>query len=212
MKSEAKNKTAILKKSNYQSLVQSIGSLIQSARVRVIQTINAEMVNLYWEIGRHIVEYEQGGSDRAKYGKKLLERLLKDLMSQFGKGFSNTNLKYTRMLYETFPIRQALPDELDDNKLFQVLPDGLSWTHLVMILRVEEPLTRHFYIKQCQIEQWSIRELERQINSMLFERIALSKDKKGVLEMAKKGHQIFKPEDLLKDPYVFEFLNLSDAH
>jgi predicted nuclease of restriction endonuclease-like (RecB) superfamily len=80
----------------------------------------------------------------------------------------------------------------------------------LLLLRVEEPLARHFYIKQCQIERWSFRELQRQINSMLFERIALSKDKKGVLEMAKKGHQIFKPEDLLKDPYVFEFLNLSE--
>lgn len=212
MKSEAKNKTAILKKSNYQSLVQSIGGLIQSARIRVVQTINTEMVNLYWEIGRHIVEYEQGGSDRAKYGEKLIERLAEDLTHQFGKGFSSRNLKNMRTLYASFPIRQALPAELDNDELFQVLPDGLSWTHLVMILRVEEPLARHFYIKQCQIEQWSTRELERQINSMLFERIALSKDKKGVLEMAKKGHQIFKPEDLLKDPFVFEFLNLSEDH
>lgn len=212
MKNQATNKTAILKKANYQSLIHSIGSLIQSARMRVVQTVNAEMVNLYWEIGRHIVEYEQGGSDRAKYGEKLIERLSDDLTRQFGKGFSTSNLKYMRMLYDAFPIRQALPDELDDNKLFQVLPDGLSWTHLVMILRVEEPLARHFYSKQCQIEQWSTRELERQINSMLFERIALSKDKKGVLEMAKQGHKIFKPEDLLKDPYVFEFLNLSEDH
>jgi predicted nuclease of restriction endonuclease-like (RecB) superfamily len=212
MKSEAKNKTSILKKANYQSLVQSIGGLIQSARVRVIQTINTEMVNLYWEIGRHIVEYEQGGSDRAKYGEGLIERLSIDLTQQFSKGFSARNLKNMRMLYKTFPIRQPLVAELEDDIPFQVLPDGLSWVHLLQIMRVEEPLARHFYIKQCQLERWSKRELERQINSMLFERIALSKDKKGVLEMAKKGHQIFKPEDLLKDPYVFEFLNLSEDH
>lgn len=213
MKSEAINKTSILKKSNYKNLVQSIGSLIQSTRMRVVQTINTEMVNLYWEIGRHIIEYEQGGNDRAKYGTRLIENLAEDLAAEFGKGFSSRNLKNMRMLYEAFPIRQALPAELDDeDKIFRILPDGLSWTHLVMILRVEEPLARHFYIKQCQMEQWSTRELERQINSMLFERIALSKDKKGVLEMAKKGHQIFKPEDLLKDPYVFEFLNLSVDH
>lgn len=212
MKSEAKHKTSVLKKSNYNDLVQSIGSLIQSARMQVVQAINTEMVNLYWEVGKHIVEYEQEGSDRAKYGEGLIERLSLDLGEQFGKGFSSRNLKYMRMLYTNFPIRQPVVAELEDDMLYKVLPDGLSWVHLLQIMRVEEPLARHFYIKQCQIERWSKRELERQINSMLFERIALSKDKKGVLEMAKQGHQIFKPEDLLKDPYVFEFLNLPENH
>ena len=118
------------------------------------------MVRLYWEIGRHIVEYEQGGSDRAQYGARLLEHLSADLTQRYGRGFSATNLKYMRMLYEAFSIRQALPDEL-------------SWTHLLLVLRVEEPLAREFYVKQCQRERWSTRELERQINSLLFERRAL---------------------------------------
>jgi len=225
MTNKTLSKSSDKTKSNYSYLIEAIGDLIQLTRSRVVQTINTEMVNLYWEIGRHIVEYEQGGSDRAKYGAKLLVLLSEDLTKQFGKGFSTTNLKYMRFLYEAFPIRQPLADEfktvrkqqplvaeLDDEKQLQVLPDGLFWTHLLLILRVEEPLARQFYIKQCQIEKWSRRELERQINSMLFERIALSKDKKGVLEMSQKGQHISKPEDLLKDPYVFEFLNLPEDY
>ena len=225
-------------KSNYSSLVASIGGLIQSARSRVTQTINTEMVRLYWEIGRHVVEYEQGGSDRAKYGEKLLEHLSKDLTKRFGKGFSLRNIRNFRLLYQAFPIRQALPAESshdkkstsqtlklktvdkrqsvvaesDSNISLETLPANLSWTHLLLMLRVKEPLAKQFYIKQCQLEQWSTRELERQINSMLFERIALSKDKKGVLEMAEKGQQVSKPEDLLKDPYVFEFLDLPEDY
>lgn len=183
--------------SGYARLVESIGGLIDAARQRVAQTVNAEMVRLYWGIGRHIVEYEQGGSDRAKYGARLLEHLSPDLTQWYGRGFSTTNLKYMRMLYEAFPIRQALPDEL-------------SWTHLLLLLRVEEPLARDFYAKQCQRERWSTRELERQINSLLFERLALSRDKKGVLALARDGQQVQHPTDLLRDPFVFEFLDLPE--
>jgi hypothetical protein len=129
-----------------------------------------------------------------------LEHLSADLTKKFGKGFSLRNLRNFRLLYQTFPIRQALPAELGQNINLQTLPANLSLTHLLLILRVQETLARQFYVKQCQLERWSTRELERQINSMLFERIALSKDKRGVLEMARRGQRVSKPEDLLKDP------------
>lgn len=188
-----KQKTA----SGYARLVESIGGLIDAARQRVAQAVNTEMVRLYWEIGRHIVEYEQGGSDRAKYGQNLLHNLGQDLSARFGKGFRWRNLFNMRLLYLAFPILQALPAKL-------------GWTHLLLILRVEEPLAREFYVKQCQRERWSTRELERQINSLLFERLALSRDKKGVLALAREGQQVQHPADLLRDPFVFEFLDLPE--
>ena len=234
MANRASSRLPEIPKSNYNCLIKAVSNLVKSARFRVVQTVNTEMVTLYWEIGRHIVEYEQGGSDRAKYGTRLLECLSKDLTRKFGMGFSLRNLRNFRLLYRTFPIRQAVPAEsswrkesksivvgseiikkrqsvlAESDKEIQLrtLPLNLSWTHLLLILRVKEPIARQFYVKQCLLDGWSTRELERQINSMLFERIALSKDKEGILEISKKGQQISKPEDLLKDPYVFEFLNL----
>jgi len=148
-------------------------------------------------IGRHIVEYEQGGRDRAKYGARLLEHLLEDLTQRYGKGFSVRTPRNFRLLYQEFPIRQTLSAEL-------------SWSHPLLMMRVEEPLAREFYLKQCQRECWSVRELERQINSLLFERLALSRDKAGVLALACEGQQIQQPADLLRDPYVFEFLDLPE--
>ena len=117
-------------KSNYSNLVDAIGSLIQSARSRVVQTINTEMVHLYWEIGRHIVEYEQRGSDRARYGARLLERLSLDLTNRVGKGFSTTNLKYMRMVYESFPIRQSLTDESKTGEKLEINLKVKSFTQL----------------------------------------------------------------------------------
>jgi len=181
----------------YAHLVTSIGGLIDAARQRVTQAVNTGMVRLYWEIGRHIVEYEQGGSDRAQYGQTLLHNLGQDLSARFGKGFSWRNLFNMRQLYLAFPILQALPAKL-------------TWTHLLLILRVEELLAQEFYVKQCQRERWSTRELERQINSLLFERLALSCDKKGVLALAREGQQIQHPTDLLRDPFMFEFLDLPE--
>lgn len=116
----------------FQILIRRLGALIEGARSRAIQAVNQEMVSLYWELGRHIIEYEQGGADRAAYGKKLLATLSTDLVERFGRGFSEQNLRNFRQLYVTYPIRQSVPSEL-------------SWTHLLHLMRVDTALARQFY-------------------------------------------------------------------
>ncbi len=188
-----------MKKQEYSQLVDSIGELLESARKEVVRTINNILVKTYWEVGKRIVKYEQKGKDRADYGENLLKKLSRDLRLKYGKGFSRSNLQYMRLLYIKYPKCQTLSGKL-------------SWSHYVELLSVSDDLARSFYEKQCVEENWSVRELRRQINSMLFERIALSKDKKGVLELARKGQIIEKEEDIIKDPYVFEFLGIPEQY
>jgi len=178
---------------DYNQLIDSIGELLKSARKQVARTVNTILVETYWGIGKRIVEYEQKGGEKAEYGTKLLSKLSKDLSLKHGKGFSKSNVYVMRLLYLKY-------------QKFQTLSGKLSWSHHVELLSVSDDLARPFYEKQCIKENWSVRELNRQINSMLFERIALSKDKKGVLELAKRGQIIEKGEDIIKDPYVLEFL------
>jgi hypothetical protein len=127
----------------------------------------------------------------------LIDRLSKDLTQEFGRGFSRSNLKSIRQLYLLFPKGQTMSDQL-------------SWSHYVELIKVEYELERSFYLKQCELENWSVRELKRQMKSMLFHRIALSKDKQGVFEIASEGVKVQSASDLLRDPYVFEFLGLPD--
>src|SRR5262245_39309159 len=148
--------------------------------------VNRAMVVAYWEVGRVIVEEEQQGKQRADYGAHLLEGLAQRLQGEFGKGFDRTNLHRMRAFYLAYPIRDAVRHEL-------------SWTHYRVLLRVEKPAARAFYEVEAVNARWSTRELERQINSLLFERLALSRDKKGVLALAQKGHEIHLPTDLNKD-------------
>ena len=183
----------------YQNLIYQIGELFQSGRQRAIQSVNTVLVQTYWEIGRYIVEFEQQGNERAEYGTQLFERLSKDLTLQYGKGFSRSNLLYMRKLYLSFQISETLSHLL-------------TWSHYFEILKADSDLEISFYSKQCEIEKWSVRELKRQMRSSLFERIALSKDKQGVLELAKNGHSIEKPEDILKDPFVLEFLKIPEQY
>jgi len=184
---------------NYTNLINSIGILLESARKQVVSVVNDILVKTYWEIGKRIVEYEQKGGEKAEYGSKLLSRLSKDLSVRYGKGFSRSNLQYMRLLYIKYPKCQTLSGKL-------------SWSHYVELLGVSDDLARSFYEKQCVNENWSVRELRRQINSMLFERVALSKDKKGVLKLSKKGQIIEKEEDIIKDPYVLEFLGIPEHY
>lgn len=182
---------------NYLKLVQSIGETIEEARNRAVKAVNIELLRANWEIGKFIVEFEQHGNEKADYGSSLLENLAKDLRVRFGKGFSKSNVYLMRLFYIKFPI-------------FQTLSGKLSWSHYAELLGVTDDNSREFYIKQCENENWSVRELKRQIGSSLFERLALSKDKEGVLQLAKKGLTISEPKDIVKDPYVLEFLQISE--
>ncbi|MFA5329370.1 MAG: PDDEXK nuclease domain-containing protein [Prolixibacteraceae bacterium] len=183
----------------YQGLIEQIGGLLQSGRQKAIQSVNTILVQTYWQIGRYIVEFEQHGNERAEYGTQLFERLSKDLTTAYGKGFSRSNLLYMRKLYLYFQISETLSHKL-------------TWSHYFEILKADSELEIGFYSKQCEKENWSVRELKRQMKSSLFERIALSKDKEGVLKLSKKGHVVETPEDLLKDPFVLEFLNIPEQH
>lgn len=188
-------KTIESESADYATLVKLIGELLESARAKVAVAVNNTMVQTYWQIGKYIVEYEQNGNERAEYGKKLLRNLSQDLTSRYGRGFSHSNINSMRKLYLSFPILQTLSVKL-------------SWSHYQEILKAEDKLEISFYIKECEQEGWSVRELHRQMNSMLFHRLALSKDKERVLALAKEGQQIQQPEDILKDPYVLEFTGI----
>jgi predicted nuclease of restriction endonuclease-like (RecB) superfamily len=188
-----------LEKITYDKLISQIGSLLQSGRQQAVQAVNTILVQTYWLIGQHIVEFEQKGNERAEYGSQLFERLSKDLTSTYGKGFGRSNLFYMRKLYKCFSISGTLSHIL-------------TWSHYYEILKADNPLEISFYSKQCEHERWSVRELKRQMKSSLFERIALSKDKEGVLKLAKEGHVVETAEDLIKDPFVLEFLNIPEQN
>lgn len=155
------------------------------------------MVMAYWQIGKIIVEEEQKGKTRAEYGKSLLELLSKRLTKEYEKGFDVTNLRNMRQFYLMFKKRDAVRREL-------------SWTHYRLLLRINEENVRQFYLMETVNNRWSTRQLERQINSLLYERLTLSKDKRQVKQLSKKGQIIQKPEDIVKDPYVLEFLGLKE--
>jgi predicted nuclease of restriction endonuclease-like (RecB) superfamily len=179
----------------YNTLISEIGESVQNAKTNAYKAINQELIQANWQIGKHIVEYEQNGKSKAEYGSALLSRLSTDLKIRYGKGFGKSNIYLCRQFYLQYPI-------------FRTVSGKLSWSHYAELLTVSDKLAKTFYEKQCVIEHWSFRELKRQINSALFERLALSKNKKGVLELAQKGQEINTPEDTIKDPYIFEFLNL----
>lgn len=191
---------------NYQSLITDIGTLLNRGREQVAQTANTILVQTYWLIGRHIVEFEQNGQDKAEYGSDLLNRLSKDLTKIHGKGFSRTNIALFRQFYLKFQIVQTVSEQ------FAIPVFTLSWSHYVEIIKEDNPLAIGFYTKQTEKENWSVRELKRQMKSMLFHRLALSKDKDGVLALAERGQEIARPQDILRDPVVLEFLNIPQAH
>jgi predicted nuclease of restriction endonuclease-like (RecB) superfamily len=169
------------------------------------------MVTAYWLIGREIVEEEQKGQERAKYGSYLLSELSFRLTNKYGKGFSIGNLKHIRQFYIAYqgycPIGYALRSQFNKE-----LNPNLSWLHYRTLMRITRDNARSFYEIEALKNNWSGRELERQISSLLFERLALSKDKEGVLELAIKGQEINKPEDAIKEPLVLEFLNIPESH
>ncbi|MCL2435827.1 MAG: DUF1016 N-terminal domain-containing protein, partial [Lentimicrobiaceae bacterium] len=169
----------------YDCLIEQIGDLLFHGRRQVAYTVNNVMVHTYWQIGKYIVEYEQGGSEKSEYGSKLLDRLSTDLTMLYGKGFSRSNLVYIRKLYIYFQIGETVSHQLSNNsvqisgtvshqlKSKSVLSEKLNWGHYFEILKADNELEITFYTKQCEKENWSVRELKRQMKSMLFHRLAL---------------------------------------
>ena len=194
----------------YNSLLDKIGLIVNAARNKVLYEIDRAQAAAYWQIGMAIVEYEQKGKLRAEYGKSSLIRLSQDLTNKFGKGFSVDNLQNMRKFYTTykkmFPIYETVSRKSKSIKSIQKYETTsciLSWSHYCELLKEDNPLARSFYEKEAIENNWSVRELKRQMNSMLFERLTLSKNKKKVLQMAKRGQIINRPEDAIKDPYIF---------
>ncbi len=221
---------------SYNNLISRIAEILQEARTKVFREINRAQVLAYWAIGREIVEFEQKGKARAEYGEELLIKLSADLSAKFGRGFSAENLRLMRKFYLTYQKSKTLSwkskseksqtmsgkslestksETLSRKSLIRQTPSAkfepmLSWSHYCELLKVEQPLARSFYEKEAIQNNWSVRELKRQINSMLFERLALSKNTRAVMKMAEKGQIVEKPEDAIKDPFILEFLNLKE--
>ena len=179
----------------YSKLLNAITSSYETAREDAIRAINKNLVKANWEIGRHIVQFEQEGNERAEYGSDLLTRLSRDLSVRHGKGFGRRNVLDMRRFYLAF-------------QKWQTVSAKLSWSHYVALIGITDNNARSFYGRQSQNENWSVRELERQINSSLYERLALSRDKKGVLKLAKKGHTITSAASVVKNPYMLNFLKI----
>ncbi|MFZ4699584.1 MAG: PDDEXK nuclease domain-containing protein [Candidatus Methylumidiphilus sp.] len=182
---------------DYHGLLNRISDTWVQGRVRAVQAVNVQLIETYWQVGRHIVEFEQGGNLRAEYGKALISRLAKDLGLRHGKGFSRSNLIRIRQFYLAYPKGATLSHQF-------------SWSHIVELLKIDDTLERGFYEQQCLRERWSVRELIRQKESSLFLRLAASKDKAGILQLATQGQLVEQPADLLREPYVFEFLKIPE--
>lgn len=178
-----------------QNFYNEIRNILLAARNKVYQTANFAMVEAYWNIGKSIIE-EQGGNDKARYGAGLLKELSKQMTHDFGKGFTVTNLKYMRQFYLTFPNGHALRDEL-------------SWTHYRLLMKVENDNAREFYMQEAVKSGWSTRQLERQINTFFYERLLASKNKEKVAAEIQTSETAKTPEDIIRDPYVLEFLGLN---
>ena len=213
-------------------IYKRIREILDSARVGVARTVNTTQVVSNWLIGREIIEDDQKGVHRAGYGEALLKDLSSKLTRDFGRGYSVDNLESFRLFYSAYPSlisetpsRKSIPDQKSET-LSRIstppvhstavwkpgsLHSSLSWSHYRLLLKVDSNTVRDFYEIEAIKNNWSVRELERQINSLLFERLAKSKDKAGVMKLATKGQQIAVPNDIFKDPVVIEFLGLPES-
>jgi predicted nuclease of restriction endonuclease-like (RecB) superfamily len=212
------------------ALYRQVREILEQARATAARSVNTAMVRAYWLIGRKVVEEEQAGSARAGYGDELIDQLAARLRADFGRGFTPSNLRYMRLFYLAYPnllareIHHAVRDKSERGAGERgrqavacrdldrgVLNPDLSWTHYRLLTKVQSPLSRDFYEIEAVRNHWSSRELERQINSLLFEHLAKSRDKKGLLRLALKGQEIKRPEDVFKDPLVFEFAGIPES-
>lgn len=181
--------------SEYVRLVSLITDVWDKARDQAAISVNTELLEANWQTGRYIVEFEQGGNTKARYGDQLITNLAKDLTRMKGRGFSRSNLIYMRKFYLVFPKSETLSHQL-------------TWSHYFELLKCDDPMEMQFYMKECINQGWKVRELKRQIKSSLFQRLALSTDKEGILALANEGHQVQKAADIIRDPFVLEFTGL----
>lgn len=183
-----------------QPLLGSLGELIRQARQRALRAVDAIQVQTCWEIGRHIVEFEQGGAARAQYGKKLLPSLARVLGAEFGKGFDERNLRHMRAFYQAFPIWNAVRTEL-------------SWTHYRTLLKVDSDSARQWYMNETAEQGWTTRALDRQIGTLYYERLLASQDRAAVEQEAASNLQLLgkSPREFVRDPVLLEFLGLPNA-
>lgn len=187
---------------NFQMLIDSISVVISSARHRIATQINSAMTETYWQIGKYIVEYEQGGKAKVAYGTSTLTELSHQLTLRFGRGFSRPNLVNMRKFYLLYPVYSNC----------QSMTDNLSWTHICTLMQAEDNDERSFYEKECIAQKWDVRTLRRQMDSALYLRLAVGKDKEKVLALAKEGMQVHKPEDVVRDSYTLEFLGIPEDY
>lgn len=221
MNNQNNNKTPLNPENNF---FQEVITIVKSSQQQLLRTVNQTLVTTYYEIGRKIVEEEQNSNQRAEYGRYLIQSLSNKLTQEFGKGFSIRNLEQMRRFYQVFTIPQTLSAELENSKseslsrIFDIKQKTqtltsqfkLSWSHYIFLSSMDDKLERNFYEIESIKHNWSVRELKRQYNSALFARLSLSRDKEEVLKLAKEGQIIEKPKDLIKDPYILEFLGLAE--
>lgn len=190
------NKEISLQEGNENTLYIAIRNILQDARQNITRHINSAIVHANWQVGRHIVEYEQGGENRAKYGQSTIKLLSERLTQEFGSGFTVTNLMYMRQFYLSFPI-------------YHTACDKLSWSHCRTLLKIQDDTIRNWYLEECVHGNWSVRQLDRQINTLFYERMLASRDKDSVQrEIHSSAPETLKPREIIRDPYILDFLGI----
>lgn len=189
------DRTTQIYPSNYDALIEQITELVAQSKQKALRTVNSTLVEMNWNIGKYIVEFEQNGNARAEYGVKLLPQLSRDLTLRFGNGYSKSNLANMRLLYLRFPI-------------FQAVLGKLNWTQLLEIITIEDELERNFYAVETINQNWSYRQIHEQKTRGLFYQLATAKDAPDILSLSNNGLQITQPKDIIKDTYFFDFLSL----
>ncbi len=187
----------LVKNSGFEKMISNIEVLVNASKSELAISINKVMTVTYWSIGKYIVEFEQDGNAKAKYGKNLLSTISKELTLRLGKGYSRPNLNNMRKFYLKYSDCQTVSDKL-------------SWSHICELIKIDDELERNFYEKECVVENWNVRTLRRQMDSALFLRLASSRDKEEILKLAQNGIECQSPEDIVKSTYTLEFLDIPE--
>jgi predicted nuclease of restriction endonuclease-like (RecB) superfamily len=205
------------------SLFERVIEILERARANVVRSVNSEMVLAYWHIGLEIVQELQRGEERAEYGERIIGDLAERLSQRYSKGFSSTNLKYFRTFYIVYADRQPKightpSDVIEGDEKGRTLCDqsgfypNLGWSHYRVLMRIDKAEARAFYEEEAALSNWSVRQLQRQVYSLFYERLLMSKNKRGMLLTARTSDKAVAPVDVMKDPYVLEFLDLPEPH